>query len=62
MDALEPAVLVDLVRREVEGERDDGLWDEAVEREEIERELLERCHSRWDEVRNFLAPTPGVQS
>ncbi len=40
LDALEPAVLADLVRREVLAVRDEDEWDVAVERERIERSRL----------------------
>jgi len=40
LDALEPKLLSGLVRRFVEGVRDEGRWDEALDREETTKEQL----------------------
>lgn len=54
LDALEPAVLVGLIRQEVERERDPELWEAAVERQERERADLTEAQDRWLEVVDFL--------
>lgn len=54
LDALEPTVLVDLIRRSVALYRDEDRWEAAVEREETERKVLTAASERWDEVRAFL--------
>ncbi len=40
LDALNPAVLADLIEAQLNGLRDDALWDEAVEEEQAAREKL----------------------
>ena len=54
LDALEPAVIADLVRNEVDAIRDDEKYDEAKEREETEKSQLEAIHQRYDDVTEFL--------
>lgn len=55
LDALEPTVLVDLIREAVVAYRDEDLWEEALERETQEREVLTAVAERWDEVQEFLS-------
>jgi len=55
LDALEPAVIADLIETNVLGLRDSAAWDEASAREDANRDLLRRTSDRWDEVRDFLA-------
>ena len=55
LDALEPTVLAELVRAEVEAERDADVWDAAVEEQERRRELLSKVSDRWAEIEDFLA-------
>jgi hypothetical protein len=50
LDALEPDVLAGLVRDYVEAVRDDGLWREAVERENEHRRLLGQASTQWDRL------------
>jgi hypothetical protein len=56
LDALQPSVIVDLIRDEVELERDDEAWDEAVEKQQEGTDLLTIATRRWAEVVNFLKP------
>ena len=49
LDALEPAVLADLVRREIEAIRDRGLWDDEVEREKEARARLQNVADTWED-------------
>jgi hypothetical protein len=54
LDALEPALLAQLVQDAVAGMRDDVAWQEAVEREEEARRLLGEVSSRWDDITSGL--------
>lgn len=54
LDALEPAVLVALIRSTIEEVRDDDLWQEKVEEEERHRTQLGQASERWDEVVEML--------
>lgn len=47
LDAMEPAILADLVRDTVVLLRDPGLFDEDLERQEVEREALEAMAKNW---------------
>lgn len=55
LDALEPTVLVQLIRDGIEEHRDFGGWEEAGELEEEHRELLTAASNRWDEVKELLS-------
>ena len=55
LDALSPDVLSDLIRRAVESNRDDALWQEAVAAEEQHRKLLKAVSDRWDDVTDYLS-------
>ena len=50
LDALEPAVLVGLIRNTVETMRDHKKWEAKVKIEEHHRHVLAEAASRWDEV------------
>ena len=54
LDALEPSVIVDLIRTEVERLRDEALWDEETEREDGMRADLTRTAERWPAVARFV--------
>jgi hypothetical protein len=54
LDALEPSVLVSLIRRAIHRHRDEELWDAATAREDGEREVLVEASARWDDVARFL--------
>lgn len=58
LDALEPNVLVALVRGAVESFRDDDLWKEAVAEETHQRKILTAAQERWPEVARFLGGSP----
>lgn len=55
LDALEPTVLADLVRKGVEAVLDVPKWNEAVEREEQNRALLTKVSANWERVANFAS-------
>ena len=50
LDALEPAVIDQLVRDEVIQYRDDDLWGEAVQRETEERDRLQEFIDQWEDT------------
>lgn len=54
LDALEPAVMAELIRDAVLDYRDETAWQDEVEAEEHEREILETISQRWDDVAGYL--------
>jgi hypothetical protein len=58
LDALEPNVLRDLIRRAVLRHRDDTLWENAVELEEDQRALLEKAYDSWPRIEKGLRKRP----
>jgi len=54
LDALEPRVLVDLIRNTVLSFRDEDKWSERVESEDRDRELLGKASDRWEDVVELL--------
>ena len=54
LDALDPSVLSELVRTEVEQLRDQDLWDDLEAEQEEHMETMEAIADRWEEVRDAL--------
>lgn len=54
LDALEPRVLIDLVREEVFGERDRAFWDEKIEEEDEDRKRLTAIADNWDDLESHV--------
>lgn len=54
LDALEPSVLVNLIRDTVIEFRDDDKWAQMVEREDEDRALLSKASERWQELVTVL--------
>jgi hypothetical protein len=54
LDALEPAVLADLVRSEISGLIDQVSWDEISGREDQEKSVLELAARNWEKISRFL--------
>jgi len=54
LDALEPAVLHDLIVSHTLRYRDEDLWAEAKERQEREREALQAISDRFEDVVEYL--------
>ncbi len=54
LDALDPAVIAELIRREVEGMIDVDAWNAARDEEAANRALLEAASGNWASVENFL--------
>ena len=59
LDALEPAVLDDLIEQNILRLRDDDLWDEAEQEEAHHKELLKKTSYKWKDVAGFLANGNG---
>lgn len=55
LDALEPQVLSDLVREQVDKLRDDEMYEEKVTQESIEKSQLVKVYENWDDVTEFLS-------
>lgn len=54
LDALEPTVLGDLVRRAIESEYDLDLWNDAEQEERDGRRRLKLVADRWDDIQTVL--------
>lgn len=54
LDALEPSVLVNMLRDTIESVRDEDAWQLAVSEEENHRATLNAASSRWSDVVSFL--------
>lgn len=54
LDALEPTVLGDLITAAIEEDRDEDLWEQALEREDEHKSRLTQIVDRWEEITEFL--------
>ena len=54
LDALEPDVMSNLIRDEVLDERDEDLWEAALDHERGQKAVLSQCAERWEEVVRYL--------
>ena len=54
LDALDPATLSDLVRREVDEVRDDALWEEALEEETVAKRTLQLITENYESVADYV--------
>lgn len=54
LDALEPSVIVNLIREHVGIIRDDKKWQELVEKERRYKQQLTQIRTRYDDIVNFL--------
>lgn len=54
LDALEPAVLVELIGATIEQYRDRALWDERVEREVRDKRILVALREHWTDVAEYI--------
>lgn len=50
LDALEPAVIAQLIRDAVEEVRDQDLWDKAVAHEEKQKSQLQKVSDKWQDI------------
>jgi hypothetical protein len=54
LDALDPSVLDNLIRRTVRSVRDDGLWEKAVTQEAEERAYLRMVSDNWRDIADLI--------
>ena len=54
LDALEPAVITDLIRQNIIAARDTTKWNAQVQREKEAREQLTKVSNNWDEITERL--------
>lgn len=54
LDALEPKILSDLIRAQVDALRDEQAYSEKCEQEEHEKEQLGKVSDKWDAVAAFV--------
>lgn len=54
LDALEPSVIVALIRDTIMGFRETDAWAEKVDEEDTHRKLLQATSDRWDDVVDLL--------
>lgn len=55
LDALEPAVIEDLIEQRILRLRDDLAWQEKEDEERYHRQMLKTTSERWDEVEALFA-------
>lgn len=60
LDALEPAVIVDLIRTEIEGIIDWSRWDTTLEIENRDREDLAKIRANYTRVKSYLSTLNGT--
>ncbi len=58
LDALDPSVISDLIREQVDAERDHDAWDEALRQEEKGRTHLLAFAQRYDELSAYIDGNP----
>lgn len=58
LDALEPAVMVDLIQSEITGLIEGEPWNEAIEHEEEGQAVIQAIADRWPEIEQFLTDNP----
>jgi len=59
LDALEPSVIVSLIREAVEARIDQDAWEEALSRQQTGRDQLGKVSRRWDSVVQYLGNGDG---
>ena len=59
LDALEPSVIANLIRAEVNSMLDRDLWDEKMGEQERARDTLVNLASRWAEVEEYMSGRRG---
>jgi hypothetical protein len=57
LDALNPAVIENLIGDEIQTLIDDVLWSESSDHEQENKRLLGETYRRWDGVKNWLTST-----
>lgn len=54
LDALEPSVIAQLVRDNIEIHRDEAIFDKVIENENTQKAQLQSCASNWDRIVKFM--------
>ena len=54
LDALEPRVIVDLIREAVRARIDPDAWEESLDRQQTGRDQLGKVSKQWDNVVKYL--------
>lgn len=54
LDALDPTILSNLVRDEVNARIDQKKWTKAQKKEEENKELLQKCSDQWEDIKENL--------
>ena len=54
LDALEPSVIVQLIKDTIKPHIDEDKWDEARERERLNQQRLRGLRERWDDIVDLL--------
>lgn len=54
LDALDPDVISDLIRSEIDGVRDEDLWNETIQEEEANKKGLTGTYLNFDRVKLYL--------
>jgi hypothetical protein len=57
LDALEPAVIAELIRMTVLTHRDEDKWQDALDCENTERDLLKKVAAKWSDIVPLLERT-----
>jgi hypothetical protein len=55
LDALDPAVLQDLIQDEIDVLVDDDTWSDRIRQQDRDQTMMQGLASRWDEVSSYLA-------
>jgi len=59
LDALEPSVIVDLIREAMQDRIDWDAWEDALQRQKTGRDQLGKVSRRWDNVVEYLGNGDG---
>lgn len=54
LDALEPQVMEDMIRREIRQYIDPDIWKAVGEEQDSMREVLKKVHTKWDQIRAIV--------
>lgn len=55
LDALEPKILDELIRKTILSVRDEGAWDEKEAEEKVGRDALSKISDNWDDMQELIS-------
>jgi hypothetical protein len=55
LDALEPAVIAQLIEDNILNLRDESIWEESIQGENHQKEILDKISNNWIDVRSFIS-------